>query len=150
MNEIQNSIKTSMKYQPILWGILGSLGIALLFYLAQALGMQSWSAPIDFSFDKWYFVAPLIAGFGIQMGLFRAIHLKVANGGAGVMAASGGVSTTSMIACCMHNLTTLFPILGFSGVAVFFATYQDYVFGISLLFVIGGVIYMLNRYRKLL
>ncbi len=136
------------RHQPFLWGILGSLGIGLLFYVAQALGMQSWSAPVAFTLNKWYFVAPLVVGFGLQMGLFRAIHLKV-NGGVGVMATSGGVSATSMVACCMHNLTALFPILGLSGVAIFFATYQNYVFGISLLFVTAGVLYMFNRYKKL-
>ncbi len=134
--------------QPIVWGILGSLGIGIIFYLLQVLGMQSWAAPVGFSIDKWYFVFPLVVGFGVQMGLFRAIHLKVTHGGGGVLAASGGVSTTSMIACCMHNLTALFPVLGLSGLAVFFSTYQDYVFGVSLLFVIVGVAYMLRKYKQ--
>lgn len=139
----------SPQTQILLWGIMGALGITVLFYLVQALGMQSWSDPISFSLYKWYFVAPLVIGFGVQLGLFRAIHLKVKDGGGGVVAASGGVSTGSMIACCMHNLVTLFPILGLSGLAVFFATYQNYVFGISLLFVLGGVTYMAKRYKNL-
>ncbi len=139
----------SPQAQILIWGIMGTLGIAVLFYLIQALGMQSWSNPISFSLDKWYFVAPLVIGFGMQMSLFRAIHLKAKHGGGGVVVASGGVSTTSMIACCMHNLVTLFPILGLSGLAVFFAAYQNYVFGISILFVAGGVAYMTIKYKKI-
>lgn len=135
-------------YSPIVWGIWGGIGIILVFYLVQALGMQSWSAPLYFMTSKWYFVLPLILGFAIQMGLFRAIHLKTKKGG-GTVAASGGVSTTAMIACCMHNFVTLLPILGLTGVAVFFSTYQNYVFAFSILFVIGGVIYMWQKYQKL-
>lgn len=136
-------VKSSIKY-----GLTGSLGIAVVFYLLQVLGMQDWTAPIDFFFDKWYFIAPLVIGFGIQMGLFRAIHLK-SKKGKGVIAASGGVSSGAMLACCMHNFVLLFPILGLSGAAVFFATYQNYVFGISILFVLGGIAYMWNQYKKL-
>jgi len=139
----------SLSTQMVLWGIAGALGITLLFYLVQALGMQSLSAPINFSLNKWYFVLPLIIGFGVQLSLFRAIHLKVKHGGGRIVAASGGVSTTSMIACCMHNFVTLFPILGLSGLAVFFAAYQNYVFGVSLLFVLFGVAYMTIKYKKI-
>src|SRR5680860_1590317 len=132
---------TKRIFSPIIWGIWGAIAISLVFYLVQALGMQSWSAPIYFMTSKWYFVLPLVLGFAIQMGLFRAIHLKAKHGGAAV-AASGGVSTTAMIACCMHNFVTLLPILGLSGLAVFFSTYQNYVFIVSIIFVVFGVIYM--------
>lgn len=135
-------------FSPIIWGTWGAIAISLIFYLVQALGMQSWSAPIYFMTSKWYFVLPLILGFAIQMGLFRAIHLKAKQGG-GTVAASGGVSTTAMIACCMHNFVTLLPILGLSGLAVFFSTYQNYVFLFSILFVLGGVVYMWHKYQKL-
>ena len=78
--------------------------------------------------DKWYFVAPLVVGFGTQAGLFHAIHQLARHGGgppspstvaeamvdkrlppslklrwtgrraSGAMAASGGVSGTTMLA----------------------------------------------------
>jgi len=135
-------------FQPIIWGIFGALGIGVVFYLLQVLGMQSWSAPVEFSINKWYFVFPLVVGFGVQMGLFRAIHLKITQGGGGVLAVSGGVSSTSMIACCLHNLVSIFPVLGLSGLAVFLSAYQDYVFGVSLLFVAGGITYMFRKYKQ--
>lgn len=134
-------------FSPLIWSVLGAIGISLVFYLVQALGMQSWSAPLYFMSSKWYFVSPLVLGFAIQMGLFRAIHLKAKQGG-GTVAASGGVSTTAMIACCMHNFVALLPILGLSGLAIFFSTYQNYIFTFSILFVIGGIIYMWQKYQK--
>lgn len=135
-------------YSVLLWGILGSIGITIVFYLVQVLGMQSWTGPFYFISIKWYFVAPLVIGFGVQMALFRAIHLKAKQGGVAV-AASGGVSATAMVACCMHNFVSFLPILGLTAVATFFSVYQDYVFGFSILFVVGGVLYMWRKYNKL-
>lgn len=137
----------SIVASPVLWGIGGALGIGMLFYLVQVVGMQDWLGPLYFVQTKWYFVIPLIAGFGIQMGLFRAIHLK-AKFGSGMLATSGGVSTGAMAACCAHNFVPLLPIVGFSGMATFFSVYQDYVFAISLLFVLGGVMYMAKKYKE--
>lgn len=145
--EEKKSLQEARDYSPLVWGVLGAVGISIVFYLVQVLGMLDFRAPLDFTRDKWFFVLPLILGFGIQMGLFRAIHVKTKQGIA-APAASGGVTTTAMVACCMHNLVSLFPFLGLTGLAVFFATYQDYVFGISLLFVLGGIIFMLRKYRK--
>ena len=136
-------------YSPFVWGLGGAISIAVIFYLVQAWGMQSWSGPwYQFQY-KWYFVLPLIIGFGIQAGLFRAIHLKARRGGGGTMAASGGVSTLAMAGCCLHNFTALLPILGISGLAIFVSTYQSYIFLVSIAFVVGGVIYMARKYLKM-
>jgi len=130
------------------WGFFGSICILIVFYLVQSAGMQSWSAPIFFMSAKWYFVLPLVAGFGIQVGIFRAIRTMAKRGG-GALAASGGVSTGAMIACCMHNVVNLLPILGLSGAAVFFSAYQSYVFIVSIAFVFGGVAYMWRKYARI-
>lgn len=135
-------------FSPLIWSALGAIGISLIFYLVQAIAMQSWTSPLYFMLDRWYFVLPLVLGFAIQVGFFRAINLKAKHGRATV-AASGGVSTTAMIVCCMHNFVTLLPILGLSGVAVFFATYQNYVFSFSILFVVSGIVYMWQEYKKI-
>lgn len=132
---------------PVWWAILGAMGISLVFYLVQALGMLSWTEPISFSQERWYFLLPLVIGFGTQMGLYRAIHLKVRPMGTATVAASGGVSTGAMLACCMHNLAALLPVLGISGLAVFFSTYQNYIFLGSILVMLGGVMYMWRKYR---
>lgn len=49
------------------------------------------------------------------------------------MAASGtATSTTSMVACCLHHLSEVLPIIGLSGAAVFFTTYKVPVIVIGL------------------
>lgn len=131
------------------WGVVGAIFILAAFYVIQVLGMQDWEAPVDFMLERWYFVAPLVAGFGIQAGLFHAIHRLTRHGGGGAMASSGGVSGGAMLACCMHNLVLLFPILGASGLATFFAAYQSQVFLGSIIVTFLGVGYMLKKYYSL-
>ncbi len=130
------------------WGLVGSAGIAIAFYLVQVIGMRSWTTPFNFMTDKWYFVIPLVTGFGVQAGLFRAIRDK-AKKGSPALIASGGVSTTSMSACCMLNLVPIIPVLGVTGIAAFFSEYQSHVFLASILFMVIGVIYMLRTYHKI-
>ena len=133
---------------PFFWGIFGALGISAVFYAVQALGMGTLTAPWYFFKSRWYFILPLIFGFAFQLFLFRLIHLKIKQGG-GAVAASGSVSTATMIACCLHNLTNLLPILGLSALAVFFAAYQTHIFLFSILFNLGGIIYLWSKYIKI-
>lgn len=127
----------------------GAIFILAAFYSIQVLGMQDWRAPVEFMQGKWYFVAPLATGFGTQAGLFHAIHQLTRHGGSGAMAGSGSVSGTAMLACCMHNLVLLFPILGASGLAAFFAAHQSQVFLGSIAVTLLGVGYMFKKYYSL-
>jgi hypothetical protein len=87
----------------------------------------------------WYWILALAAGFGIQAGLFSAlrqgIRLKKTRSPrtTAAMAASGSVSTGSMIACCAHHISDVLPLLGISGAAIFVVKYQ-------LFFIIAGVL----------
>ncbi|MCR4278845.1 MAG: hypothetical protein NUV81_03000 [bacterium] len=133
----------------MIWGIFGSAGIAILFYLVQALGMQSWSAPFDFALSQWYFVFPLIIGFGVQTALFRLIHQKRHHAGGKTLITSGGVSTGAMVACCMHNIVLIFPVLGLGGSAIFFSKYQSQIFILSIIIMIFGIFFMLKTYVEI-
>lgn len=138
-----------MKKEPIIYGLVGAAAITVIFYGAQALGMQSWSGPLYFFQAKWYFISPLIVSFALQVGLWKAMkQMARQHAGAGMVAGSGGVSTGAMIACCMHNFAALLPILGLSGTAIFFSTYQSQVFLISIALSLGGLIYMKLKYLK--
>ena len=63
------------------------------------------------------------------------------------MTASGGVSSGTMLACCLHNLVPLFPVLGASGLAAFFTSYQTEVFVFSIGVTALGVGFMIKKYR---
>lgn len=131
------------------WGLGGAVIITLVFYLVQVFGMRDWMAPVEFMTDQWYLVTPLVLGFGTQAGLFRAIHLLSHHGGGVVMTGSGSVSGGTMLACCMHNLVPLFPVLGISGLATFFASYRTQVFLASIGVTLLGVGYMSRKYYSI-
>ena len=133
---------------PALWALAGAAGLTGVLYVIQALGMRDLVEPLRFSSRKWYFLAPIVLGFSVQTGLFRAMHLKAVRAGL-PMVASGGTSTTSMIACCLHNLTPLAPLAGLGGLAAFTSKYQDAIFAFSVAVTAAGTALMLKKYLRL-
>jgi Cu+-exporting ATPase len=92
----------------------------------------------------WYFILPLAAGFGIQIGLYT--HLRIVtrhtDGSGKVVAVSGGTSTAAMISCCTHYLANVLPVLGATGLVALVAQYQTELFWAGLLFNMAGVVYV--------
>jgi len=133
-------------------GIAGSL-LLLLFYFALVGLVQDLNHAISQFKSIWYWIMLLSAGFGLQMALYA--YAKKQCGTANV-AASGGISGASMVACCAHHLTDALPILGLSAAAVFLARYQTFFIIIGVLSNLNGIVYMLymiqerGRYGKAL
>lgn len=87
----------------------------------------------------------LIAGFGVQIGLFT--YLKHKNFVCGITSmTSGGVSSMSMILCCSHYILNIFPFISVS----FAASLTKYTFQILLLGVLSNAvgIYLMTRKIK--
>ena len=114
---------------PLAAFLLGSAFIAA-FYLGILTWAQGWDyASSQFARDRAY-VLPIILGFGIQAALYSILRFRLfvpvtstAHTGA-MMGASGGTSATAMIACCIHHVTDVLPILGLSAAASFLTRYQ--------------------------
>ena len=106
------------------------------FYVAVVWGASgSFRHLEDQARSDWYYLAPILGGFGLQVGLvaeLRARHrlhrTEAAAGGAGA-----GASTAGMIACCAHHLADLAPFVGATGAAAFLTDYRIpfIVFGIG-------------------
>jgi hypothetical protein len=128
--------------------LLGSSLIAA-FYLGILTWAQGWDyATSQISRDRWY-VFPIFVGFGIQAALYIILRLHLfvpitttAYSGA-VMGASGSASATAMVACCIHHVTDVLPILGLSAAASFLTRYQRPFMLIGLVMNIIGIIVML-------
>ena len=109
---------------PLATFLLGSVFIAS-FYLGILTWAQGWDyASSQFARDRWY-VIPIILGFGVQAALYSILRFRLfipvaSTGYAGsMMGASGGTSATAMVACCIHHVTDVLPILGLSAAASF-------------------------------
>ncbi len=108
-------------------GIIGSSLLLLLFLTVVILANSSMTFALIEIKRLWYWVLLLASGFGLQLGLFFHIRYQVQQkmvGATAEVAASGAVSTGSMIACCSHGLVNLLPIFGISAAAAFLARYQ--------------------------
>ena len=114
---------------PLVAFLLGSTFIAA-FYIGILTWAQGWDyASSQFIRDRWY-VIPIILGFGVQAALYSILRFRLfipiaSTGHAGSMiGASGGTSATAMVACCIHHVTDVLPILGLSAAASFLTRYQ--------------------------
>lgn len=141
---------------PLAAFLLGSAFIAS-FYIGILTWAQGWDyASSQFIRDRWY-VIPIILGFGIQAALYSILRFRLfipvtSTGHAGSMiGASGGTSATAMVACCIHHVTDVLPILGLSAAASFLTRYQRpfMLIGLAMnLIGIGVMLFVLYRERQ--
>jgi hypothetical protein len=141
---------------PLLAFLLGSALIAS-FYLGILTWLQSWDyASSQFIRDRWY-VIPIILGFGVQAALYSVLRFRLfipitsMHGTGNVMGASGGTSATAMVACCIHHVADVLPILGLSAAASFLTRYQRpfMLIGLAMnLIGIGIMLFVLYRERR--
>lgn len=122
--------------KPILWGTIAGIALLAVYFLILTFANSFGHAFQQFS-EMWYWIALLVVGFSLQVGLYAYIRsiakIKVDMGATTSVATAGGISTTSMVACCAHHITDVFPILGVSAAAVFLNQFQT-------LFIIIGVL----------
>jgi hypothetical protein len=141
---------------PVAAFLLGSTFIAS-FYVGILTWAQGWNyASSQFIRDRWY-VIPIILGFAVQAALYSILRFRLfipvsstAHAGS-MIGASGGTSATAMVACCIHHVTDVLPILGLSAAAGFLTRYQRpfMLVGLAMnLIGIGVMLFVLHRERQ--
>lgn len=136
-------------------GVLAAAAM-LAVYLGILVLAESWRHALDLLSEDALFVGPLVAGFGVQVGLYTYMRraLKTAGAQAGTITGiSGTSSTASMIACCVHHVTDFLPLLGVSAAATFLARYKSWLMGGALVFNLIGIavmVYQLARHRRVI
>jgi len=141
----------SIVKKAIISGIIGGF-LLLAFYFGVLTLANSFSHAVSQFNLLWYWILALVIGFGIQIGLWSYTRSKIkerkVKGTIGEVAATGGISAGSMIACCAHHLVDVLPILGLSALFLFLAEYQVFFLGLGILSNIIGVIFMLEIIKK--
>ena len=127
------------------------LGFSLMtgLYFGILTWAQGWEyASKQFLLNRWY-VMPIWIGFGIQAALYAILRFRLfipttTTGHTGaMMGTSGGTSVTAMVACCLHHVTDVLPILGLSAAATFLTRYQRPFMLVGLSTEIIGVVVMI-------
>ncbi len=128
--------------------LLGSTLIAGV-YFGILTWAQGWAyASSQFLLNRWY-VVPIWAGFGIQTSLYSILRFRLfvpttSTGPTGaLMGTSGATSTTAMVACCLHHVADVLPILGLGAAATFLTRYQRPFMLVGLGMEIIGILVML-------
>ncbi len=113
------------------------------------------SVPLEFAAEEfsrlWYWVLILATGFGFQVGLFTHVRLSVhekMRGETASVAATGAISTGSMVACCSHAIVNILPLIGVSAAAVFLATFQLPLILLGVFSNLVGITVMLGVVQK--
>jgi hypothetical protein len=134
--------------------LFGSFSIAGI-YFGIITWAQGWDYALNqFSLNRWY-VVPIWIAFGIQAALYAILRFRLfiptsSTGHTGaLMGTSGGTSVTAMVACCLHHVTDVLPILGVSAAATFLTRYQRpfMLFGLGTE-IVGIVIMLIILYRE--
>ena len=118
-------------------------------YLGFLAALEGWDyATFQLARDRAY-VVPIIVAFGIQTAIYSILRFGLyappttARPGSAVMGASGGTSATAMVACCLHHVTNVLPVLGLSAATAFLARYQRPFMVVGLAMNIVGILWML-------
>ncbi|MBI2916967.1 MAG: hypothetical protein HYY01_03150 [Chloroflexi bacterium] len=131
---------------------VAAAALLLAVYLGIITLAQGWSHALGQTLDLWYWVVLLAAGFGTQAGLYSFIRQGLREsrrvGTTASVAASGGVSTGSMAACCAHHLSDVLPALGLAGVATFLTSYQTVFILAGVLSNLVGITIMLEAIQR--
>jgi hypothetical protein len=139
---------------PLIAFLLGFSLIAVI-YFGILTWAQGWVSALNiFLSNRWY-VIPIWISFGFQAALYSILHFRLfipttsrAPTGA-LMGTSGGTSVTAMVACCLHHVTDVLPVLGLSAAATFLTRYQRpfMLFGLGMN-IIGVIVMLVVLYRE--
>ena len=132
--------------RPARFGALAFVALLGIYVVALTL-VSGWTFTAGQIAEFWYYVVPLAAGFGVQVGLYvrlREVVSRAKEAGV-VVAASGTTSTAAMVSCCAHYLANAAPVLGASGLVIFAAQYQEELFWLGLAFNAGGIAYVASK-----
>lgn len=131
---------------------LAAAGAMAVVYGAVVGGLSgSLAHLVEQARTDWFLLAPIIAGFGAQVGLVvelrrrrRALRTAAAAGATG---ATG--STVGMVACCAHHVADLAPFVAATGAATVLSAYRIWFMAIGLAVTVVGVALAGTRLRHL-
>lgn len=136
---------------PYFIGMGAFLGLPA-FYLGIMTLTSDWYYALAQFREFLIWIVALSLGFGIQSTLFTMIRRRLKGmdrkSTTSTLAASGGLSTASMVACCLHHVADVIPFLGLPVLAVTVQKYQTVFFLIGILSNLFGISLMIRMMVK--
>lgn len=128
-----------------------ALGMLSVYVVVLTLG-NSFGHALSELIKWWPWLLFQLMGFGVQMGMF--FHMRDLSkrgrwrGSASSLAVGGGVSASTMIACCLHHVTDVLPIIGLSAATLLLIQYQSLFMSLGVLANLVGIIIMLEHLQQ--
>ena len=137
---------------PVGVGLVGAAILAGVYFGVVSLA-ESPQHALELFWEDRLFVIPIILGFGTQVGLFTylktGMFVPISHSVSGATtAAGGGVSSVAMVACCLHHLTDVLPLLGLTAAATFLSAWKVPFLMVGLLTNLIGIGLMLVEIRN--
>lgn len=137
---------------PLSAGLLGMAALMAVYVGIVSLA-ESPARALELFWEDKFLVVPIMLGFGTQVGLYtllkKGLYLPTAGPAAGATtAASGGISTMAMVACCAHRVADLLPLLGLTAAAAFLANWKIPFLIVGLISNLFGILFMLRVIYK--
>lgn len=133
---------------PIVAFVLG-VGLIAGAYFGIFTWLQGWDYARGQFLSNTAYVLPIWLAFGAQAAVYSILRFRLflptsstGHGGA-FLGTSGGTSITTMVACCLHHVVDVLPILGISAAATFLIRYQRTLMRVSLSINLVGIVVML-------
>lgn len=126
-------------YHGILAGLLLLSAYTIVLYALNGPA-HVWEQFRDFGI----LIAVIVVGFGVQIGLFSYARSELkARAARKQLAATGAVSSGTMIACCLHHITDVLPLVGATAFGLALAEYTFQFLFIGALSAVVGTLAML-------
>jgi protein-S-isoprenylcysteine O-methyltransferase Ste14 len=128
-----------------------AIGLLSVYVVVLTLG-NSFEHALSELIKWWPWLLFQLMGFGIQMSMF--FHMRDLSklgkwrGSASSLAVGGGVSASTMIACCLHHVTDVLPIIGLSAATLLLTQYQSLFMSLGVLANLVGIIIMLENLQQ--
>lgn len=136
---------------PSFFGVFASLFLLGFYLMVMGIGSGSWDFTLSELWRLRFWVSALVAGFGIQVGLYSYLKSCARSGGveSGSATLGGTTSAIAMVACCAHHLTDILPLLGLAVAATFLVKYQLWFLALGIASNIIGIFIMLRQFKHL-
>lgn len=150
--KMKKEYKKRLLVKPIIYGLFGGFSLLLVYFIILSL-VSSFYNSIQQFIPVWYWIITLAFGFGIQIGLLTYIRgfvkiKSIENSAKGTVIATGGISTASMITCCLHRVTDILPFIGVVGISIFITKYQAFFLLLGVLSNLAGISLMLKMIQS--
>ncbi len=149
------AMRRSSPRRAYFYGVIAAFAVVGIYLTMNTLAADWYFARMQFADYRWWIIT-LAIGLGIQVAMFtafraylRGVRMKAATTS---IAATGGVSTAAMMACCSHYLAAILPALGIpflsASAVANVAEYQVYFFAAGVASCLFGIGLMLRLMAK--